>query len=204
VSPGELEAVAVAADALDGAGDPAALVVALVAELARRGRLPENEVAVTLARLIEAHPEGAGLVRYERRVGATTEVRSCGGGDYTYTFKPPGGPWMLAGVELPSARYDTREAVTRDDVWALLDSARFTFGIQPDTEAILVEMLSAGASWPEIGRVVGWDPDTLRTFWVDLCEARAATAPKDGGATPSTHGGRAVDDVARGGPGGER
>lgn len=53
MSPREAEAVAVAADALDGAGDPAALVVALVAELARRGRLPVREVAVVLGQLID-------------------------------------------------------------------------------------------------------------------------------------------------------
>lgn len=56
MSPREAEAVAVAADALDGVGDPAALVVALVAELVRRGRLSKFEAGVVASSATQNEP----------------------------------------------------------------------------------------------------------------------------------------------------
>lgn len=58
--------------------------------------------------------------------------------------------------------------MTNEEVMWPFDSAQWTFGIQPDTEAVLVRMLAEGANWSEIGAAVGWDPDTLRTFWEDM------------------------------------
>lgn len=55
--------MAVIFDILEDTGDPVALLVALVAELSRRDRLPENEVAVLLKELIEAHPEAREILR---------------------------------------------------------------------------------------------------------------------------------------------
>lgn len=53
-----------------------------------------------------------------------------------------------------------------------------------------------------VGSATGFSFANLAELWAFL-RGEAATAPEDGGATPSMHGGRADDDVARVGQGGE-
>ena len=113
MSPREAEAVAVAADALDGAGDPATLVVALVAELARRGRLPENERAVVLAGLIEGHPEGVGVVRMATAHRRSTRTLRTLWGGWKGSAEPREGSagwYVMSGLHQSQVTYDTLEA----------------------------------------------------------------------------------------------
>lgn len=58
---------------------------------------------------------------------------------------------------------------TIDDVWEdllqALDGQPFTFGLTPKKHARVTELLAEGKPWEEIGRDVGWEPNTLREFY---------------------------------------
>jgi hypothetical protein len=50
---------------------------------------------------------------------------------------------------------------------ACFEGVSFTFGLQPKDRATVTRMLGEGCDWPEIGRIVGWEPGTLREFYED-------------------------------------
>jgi hypothetical protein len=47
---------------------------------------------------------------------------------------------------------------------AMLDTP-FTFGLQSRQIAIIEEMLDGGKAWQEIGRAIGWHPDTAKEYY---------------------------------------
>jgi hypothetical protein len=47
---------------------------------------------------------------------------------------------------------------------AMLD-APFTFGLQPRQIAIIERMLDDDKTWQEIGRAIGWHPDTAQEYY---------------------------------------
>lgn len=126
MSPQEIEAVAVAADTLDGAGNPVALLVALVAELSRRDRLPENEVAVLLKELNETYPKAVGMTRYYNG----RELSKPNGQVIADVYETGFGEWV-AEPGSAIASWDTVRRATQDAVEAAL------FATQPEPRAII-------------------------------------------------------------------
>lgn len=44
-------------------------------------------------------------------------------------------------------------------------NARVTFGLQPDDRQKVANLLAEGKEWKEIGKIIGWEPNTLRQYY---------------------------------------
>lgn len=120
MSPAE-EAVQIAADALEGAGDPTQLALALISELFQRGKLSLNEVAVLLKELNETYPKAVGMTRYYNG----RELSKPNGQVIADVYETGFGVWV-AEFDLSTVRRATQDAVE-----AAL------FATQPEPRAII-------------------------------------------------------------------